>query len=349
MVGHGVVTQAGQDNVLPTTDGLDDLRVQIQLAAGPHTLAISAQPDSSNQPTQVRISWVTPAQQKANYDAAIAAAKSSHTAIVFAWDGDKPVFHLPGNQDQLIADVAAVNPNTIVVLNVSQPVAMPWLEKVKSVLLLWFPGDEGGWATANLLLGKADPAGRLPFTWPERLEQGVANDPAHPDRQNPPDEGKGKTTYSEGIFEGYRWFDQQKLEPLFPFGFGLSYTRFAYSKLRVTTADDGGLDVRFALRNDGAVAGDEVPQVYLDAPQNPPGDGAQFAVHALAAFDRIHLDAGESRDVTLHVAQRSLEYWSAASSQWTRVTGPRTVRVGASSRDLRLAATTPIAPAAGAH
>ncbi len=349
MVGHGVVTQAGQDNVLPTTDGLDDLRVKIQLAAGAHALAVSVQPDSSGQPTQVRLSWVTPAQQKANYAAAIAAAKQSHAAIVFAWAGDKPVFHLPGDQDQLIADVAAANPNTIVVLNVSQPVDLPWLSKVKGVLLLWFPGDEGGWATANLLLGKANPAGRLPFTWPQRLDQGVASDPAHPDRQNPPDEGKGKTTYSEGIFIGYRWFDQQHLQPLFPFGFGLSYTHFEYSQLYVARASDGGLDVRFTLRNDGPIPGDEVPQVYLDAPQNPPNDGAQFAVHALAAFDRIHLTAGESREVTLHVPLRSLEYWSSAENQWVLAAGPRTIRVGASSRDLRLAATTSIAPAAGAR
>ena len=348
MVGHGVVTQAGQDNVLPTTDGLDDLRVQIQLSAGEHTLAVAVQPDSSNQPTQVRLSWVTPAQQKANYDAAIAAAKASHTAIVFAWAGDKPVFQLSGNQDQLIADVAAANPNTIVVLNASQPVAMPWLSKVKAVLLLWFPGDEGGRATVNLLLGKANPAGRLPFTWPERLDQEVAADPAHPDRQNPPDEGKGRTTYSEGIFIGYRWFDQQNLQPLFPFGFGLSYTRFGYSGLHVAASSDGGLDVHFTLRNDGAVAGDEVPQVYLGAPQKPPSDGAQFAVHALAAFDRVHLAAGETREITLHVPLRALQYWSATANAWALAAGSRTVSVGASSRDLRLAATAPVAPA-GAH
>jgi beta-glucosidase len=349
MVGHGVITQAGEDGVLPTTDGLDDLRVQIQLATGPHTIAVSVQPDSSNQPTQVRLSWVTPAQQKANYDAAIAAAKQSHTAIVFAWDGDKPVFHLPGDQDRLIAEVAAANPNTIVVLNVSQPVAMPWLDKVKAVLLMWFPGDEGGWATANLLLGKANPAGRLPFTWPERLDQEVANDPAHPDRQNPPDEGKGKTTYSEGIFIGYRWFDQQNLQPLFPFGFGLSYAHFAYSDLHVTGGSGAGLDVRFTLRNDGTVPGDEVPQVYLDAPRNPPTDGAQFAIRALAGFDRVHLARGESRDVTIHVPQRALEYWSARANRWTLAAGPRTVHIGASSRDLRLSATTSIAPAGGAR
>jgi beta-glucosidase len=349
MIGHGVVTQAGQDNVLPTTDGLDDLRIRIQLAAGPHALAISIQPDSSNRPTQVRLSWVTPEQQKANHDAAIAAARQSHMAIVFAWSGDKPVFRLPDDQGQLIADVAAANPNTVVVLNVSQPVAMPWLSRVKGVLLLWFPGDEGGWATANLLLGKANPAGRLPFTWPERLDQGVASDPAHAERQNPPGEGPGKTMYTEGIFVGYRWFDQQKLQPLFPFGFGLSYAHFAYSQLHVARASDGGLDVRFTLRNDGAVPGDEVPQAYLNAPQNPPSDGAQFAIRALAAFDRIHLVEGETREVTLHIPVRALKYWSPATSQWTLVAGPRTVRVGGSSRDLRLAATTSIAPAAGAR
>lgn len=349
MVGHGVVTQAGQDNVLPTTDGLDDLRVEVHLAAGPHALAVSVQPDSSNQPTQVRLSWVTPEQQKANYNAAIAAARQSHMAIVFAWSGDKPVFHLPEGQDQLISAVAAANPNTVVVLNVSQPVAMPWLSKVKGVLLCWFPGDEGGWATANVLRGKANPAGRLPFTWPARLDQGVANDPSHPERQDPADEGPGKTTYSEGIFIGYRWFDQQNLQPLFAFGFGLSYTQFAYSQLRVARASDGGIDVRFVLHNDGAVAGDEVPQVYLDAPQNLRSDGAQFAIHALAAFDRIHIAAGESREVRLNVPLRALEYWSAGANRWTLAAGPRTVRVGASSRDLRLASTVAIAPAGGAR
>jgi beta-glucosidase len=343
MVGHGIVTQAGQDSVLPTTDGLDNLPVKIDLAVGPHDLRLSVEPDQSSQPTQVRLSWLTPEQQKANYDAAIAAAKQAHMAIVFAWSADNPVFQLAGNQDQLIADVAAVNPNTVVVLNVSQPVAMPWLPKVKSVLQMWFAGDEGGWATADVLLGKSNPAGRLPFTWPQRLDQGVANDPTHPERAPQP-AGKGRTVYSEGIFVGYRWFDQQKLEPLFPFGFGLSYTRFDYSNLRVARATDGGLDVRFVLRNTGLRAGDEVPQVYLDAPQDPPADGAQFAVRALAAFDREAVAAGQAREITLHVPLRSLEYWSTAQSRWVLAVGPRRVRLGASSRDLRLDVITRIEP-----
>lgn len=343
MVGHGIVTQAGQDNVLPTTDGLDDLRVKIQLTAGPHPIVVSVQPDSSNQPTQVRLSWVTPGQQQANHDAAVAAAKQSRMAIVFAWSNDNPVFHLPDNQDQLIADVAAVNPNTVVVLNASQPVAMPWLSKVKSVLLMWFPGDEGGWATANLLLGKVSPAGRLPFTWPQRLDQGVANDPTHPERKSHAEGGQGKTIYSEGIFIGYRWYDYRHLKPLYPFGYGISYTRFSYSALKVARADDGGLNVSFDLRNSGQTAGDEVPQVYLDAPQRR-ASGAQFAIHALAAFERIHLNAGQSRRIAMHVPRRSLEYWSTSARRWVLVDGPREVRVGASSRDFRLGTTTVIAP-----
>lgn len=343
MVIHGDVTQAGQDNVLPTTDGLDDLRVKIDLASGPHSLKVTVEPDTSHQPTQVRLSWVTPEQQKANYDAAVAAAKNAHMAIVFGWGADDPVFHLAGEQDKLIADIAAVNPNTVVVLNVTQPVAMPWLQRVKGMLQMWFPGDEGGWATANVLLGKVSPAGRLPFTWPERLDQGVANDPAHPERESRL-EGKGKTVYSEGIFVGYRWYDQQKLQPLFPFGFGMSYTQFEYSGLKVGRAADGGLDVSFSLKNIGRTAGDEVPQVYLDAPTRDPGNGAQFAVRALAAFDRVHLSAGESRDVSLHVPLRSLEYWSTSDNRWMLASGPRKIQVGASSRDLRLEEMTTVQP-----
>ncbi len=342
MVNHGNVTQAGQDGVLPTTDGLDNLRVQLNLTAGAHRLHVTVEPDSSNNPTQIRLSWVTPKQRQANHDAAVAAARRCKMAIVFAWSGDNSVFHLDGDQNQLIADIAKVNPNTVVVLNVSQPVAMPWLPQVKSVLQMWFPGEEGGLATANLLLGNTNPAGRLPFTWPQRLDQGVANDPTHPERMSHP-EGDEKTVYSEGIFMGYRWYDEQKLTPLFPFGYGISYTHFDYSSLNVSRAPDGGLDVHFVLRNTGHRAGDEVPQVYLSAPEKPSAD-AQFAVRALAAFDRIHLAAGQSRDVTMHVSRRSLEFWSTDAHSWELASGPRKVCVGSSSRDLRLAAMVNVAP-----
>ena len=133
---------------------------------------------------QVRLAWVTPSQRRADYQAAVRAAVGARKAVVFAWSRGQPVLRLPGDQDQLISDVAAANPNTVVVLNVAEPVAMPWLDRVRAVLLMWYPGDEGGRASADLLLGRANPAGRLPFTWPRRLEDGPANDPAHPERSS---------------------------------------------------------------------------------------------------------------------------------------------------------------------
>jgi beta-glucosidase len=330
---HGDILQASQDNALPTTDGLDNVRRAVELTAGPHQIEIKTSPDTSNSPVQVRLNWYTPEQRKADHEAAIAAAKSAKVAVVFLWTRLEPVFGLPGEQDKLVEEIAAVNPNTIVVLNTSQPVALPWLDKVKAVLEMWWPGDEGGWATANLLAGKSSPAGRLPVTWGKRLVDYAATDPKHPERSMKGMDGK--TTYSEGINVGYRWFDKEKIAPLFPFGYGLSYTSFEYSGLKVEKAADGGLDVTVTIKNTGGVDSDEVPQVYLGAPSSIP-DGVQFPVRALAGFDRVHLAAGESKSVTLHVAPRQLQYWSTKDGQWVTAAGKRTLSVGASSRDLRV-------------
>jgi beta-glucosidase len=330
---HGDVTQPGQDNIFPTTDGLDNLRVVQALAAGSHTISVSTTPDGSNNPVQIRLNWVTPSEQDENYRAAITAAKESSTAIVFVWSRNQPVFALPGDQDKLIEDVAAVNANTIVVLNTSQPVAMPWLGSVKAVLQMWWPGDEGGWATAKLLSGKTSPGGRLPFSWPRRLEDSAANDPAHPERSG--GGVNGKTTFSEGVLIGYRWFDERKIAPQFPFGYGLSYTHFSYSGLKTATTADGGLDVSFSTANTGSVTGDEVAQVYIGAPEARP-TGVAFAPRVLAGFERIHLAPGESRTTSIHVPLRTLQYWSVAGRSWVTPKSIRIVSVGSSSRDSRL-------------
>jgi beta-glucosidase len=330
---HGDILQANQDNVVPTTDGLDNVRRAVELTAGAHALRIQISPDTSNAPVQLRLNWYTPEQRKADHAAAIAQAGRAKVAVVFVWSRRTPAFALAGEQNKLVDEVSAVNSNTIVVLNTSQPVDMPWANRVRAILEMWWPGDEGGWATANVLLGKVSPAGRLPMTWAKHLQDYPATDPRYPERSA---EGVDhKTTYSEGVNVGYRWFDHEKIEPLFAFGHGLSYTTFRYSALQIESFAEGGLNVSVKIQNTGKMDGDEVAQVYLGAP-NKIDDAAQFPVRSLVAFDRIHLSAGEARTVVLHVPLRKVQYWSVANARWVTAIGKRMVSVGASSRDLRL-------------
>jgi beta-glucosidase len=330
---HGDTVQANQDNALPTVDHLDNVRRAIDLSEGTHRVEVKISPDTSNAPVQVRLNWYTPEKRLADHEAAIAAAGSAKIAVVFVWTRLLPIFGLPGDQDKLVEEVAAVNPNTIVVLNTSQPVALPWIDNVKAVLEMWWPGDEGGWSTADVLLGKVSPAGRLPFTWGKKLQDYPATDPRYPERAG--NGMGGKATYSEGVNVGYRWFDKESTAPVFAFGYGLSYTTFAYSALKVERAADGGLDVTVDIRNTGGMDSDEVPQVYLGSPSEMPS-GVQFPVRALVAFDRIHLAAGEAKTIALHVPLRQLQYWSTKDGKWVTAAGKRTVSVGASERDLRV-------------
>ena len=333
---HGDVQHASQDNGIPTTDGLDNVRRSIELTRGAHAIEVSTSIDTSGAPVQVRLNWATPESRQADHDAAIAAAKAAKTAVVFVWTRGKPDFALPGEQDKLVEEIAAVNPNTVVVLNTSQPIAMPWLSQVKGVLEMWWPGDEGGPATAKTLLGQNDPAGRLPMTWAKSLDDYAATSPAHPERSRKGVDGK--TTFSEGVLVGYRWFDDQKIAPLYPFGYGLSYTTFAYSDLKVSSSEDGGARVTLKVKNTGSVAGDDVPQVYLKAPDTRP-EGAQFAPKTLAAFDRLTLKPGEEREVKLEITPRAFEYWSTADKKWAKPIGERTIMAGGSSLELPLTAT----------
>jgi beta-glucosidase len=330
---HGDILQPNQDNAVPTTDGLDNVRHAIDLSAGAHSIKVQISPDTSNAPVQLRLNWYTPEQRVRDHQAAIDAASRAKIAVVFVWARRIPAFALVGEQNKLVEEVCAVNRNTIVVLNTSQPVALPWENRVKAILQMWWPGDEGGWATANLLTGKTSPAGRLPMTWAKRLQDYPATDPKYPERSA---EGVDhKTIYSEGVNVGYRWFDHEDIEPLFAFGHGLSYASFAYSALRIDRGTDGGLDVSIKIRNTGKVDGDEVPQIYLGAPGVAP-EGVQFPTRSLVAFDRVHLLAGQTKKVTLHVALRQLQYWSSVSGKWVTATSKRALSVGASSRDLRL-------------
>jgi beta-glucosidase len=324
-------------------------------------------------PTQIQFRWVPPDNQAQSIAKAVTAAKAARKVIVFAYDegtegsdrggsNQSLGLQLPGYQDSLIAAVAAANPNTVVVLNTGDPVLMPWAPSVKSILEMWYPGQEGGPATADVLLGKADPGGKLPVSFPPdgthfpSYDPGctdtsvTGNCPLYPGTAGPSPFLPGATTSYRtitgmavnGIFEGYRWYDEHSITPLFPFGYGLSYTKFAYSKLSAYPSNDGGITVSFRIQNTGSVSGSDVPQVYVGPSSQLPAS-IQQAVHRLVQFQRVDLAPGQFEDLTLHVSPHWLSSWSSATQQWALGTGPRTVYVGSSSRDLPLTATVTVA------
>ena len=317
---------------------------------------------------------------------------------------------LPGYQDLEVQSIVDANPNTIVVAMNGAPVYMPWAipqpghNAVKSILQMWYPGQRGGIATANVLLGTVNPGGKLPETFPvdathypqyestcsqsalgssssstgnvgtcslypgvympgflktatsgnlhnyrtinfsnsTLLDTGVSANPA----LTYPDDAASTlaipATTGNGIYTGYRWYDWAGVDPLFEFGHGLSYTTFAYSNLSIGAGTAGGaVDMSFDLKNTGSVAGDETPQIYIGSPMSPP---VPMAVNALAAFQRIHLAAGETKHVTLHAALRSFQYWQVSAPNfvnndvdgWATADGCRTISVGTSSRNFPL-------------
>lgn len=309
----------------------------ISLNAGQHTIAVTATiPTTVTQPTTFRLTW---SQLSTTMNAAVAAARAAKVAVVFADDnGDAStdiMNTLAPNEDALIEAVAKANPNTIVVLSTGDPVLMPWLNQVNAVLEMWFPGQEGGTSTARLLLGLANPGGRLPISWPVNADQTpFAN---HPERIN----GNGTDVlFSEGLFMGYRWYDEQKITPQFCFGFGLSYTTFTYSNLKLA-ATPNGVNVSFVVQNSGKVTGTEVPQLYVGPPAKP-AEPVQFAVRKLVGFDRVTLQPGQSTTVTLTVSPLELSYWSSQQQAWVLPNGERTFYVGQSSRKIQLSGRVPI-------
>ncbi|MFD0689664.1 beta-glucosidase family protein [Actinomadura fibrosa] len=314
--------------------GLTNAGTKLQLAPGKHRITLTYTPaaDTAAKPT-LRFAW-SPVQ--AGIAAAAAAASKAKTAVVFVDDANTTttageVGTLGADQDDLVRAVAAANPDTVVVLNTGGPVQMPWLKQVKGVVEMWYPGQEGGTATADVLYGAVNPSGRLPITFP------AATTPftGHPERSTGQD---GKITWTEGLQSGYRWYTTNNVAPLYPFGYGLSYTTFAYSALRATAARDGGLDVRLTVRNTGRRTGTAVPQIYLGPSPDLPST-IQQVKRKLTGFDRVTLRPGASRTITLHVPARELSSWSTPENTWVRGTGQRTVQAGASSTDLPLSTT----------
>jgi beta-glucosidase len=276
----------------------------------------------------------TEARTKLRKEAADAAAQSDVAIVVVGrypkLEGesfDVATMDLPAGQGELIEAVEAANPRTIVVLNTGDPVTMArWIDKTPALLFMGYDGQEGGKALANILFGVANPSGKLPVTMPKHFE----DSPAY---GNYPGEHL-KVNYAEGIYVGYRYFDTKKVEPQFPFGFGLSYTSFDYSGLDVHGARVGSKEpvVTLTVKNTGSRAGAEVVELYLhdghskiDRPE-----------HELKGFRRVELKSGESKQVEFWLGRQDFSYWSPEKKSWVAEPGTFEVQVGAASRDIRL-------------
>jgi len=270
-------------------------------------------------------------------------AKSSDVAIVFAhqWmsEGmDLPSLSLPDNQDALIAAVAAANPRTIVVLETGTAVTMPWIDKVSGVLEVWYGGSKGADAVANVLFGDVNPSAKLPMTFPVSV-----NDLPHTTVTQPPVRNRGPESgavltsptfdvhYDEGLKVGYKWYDAEKKPVLFPFGYGLSYTTYAYSDLKVTPGKD--TTVTFTVKNTGSRTGAEIAQVYAALPAE-----AGEPPKRLVGWSKVQLNPGESKQVTVTVPPLYLSVYDVSSNSWKLVPGSYTVMAGGSSKDLPLTA-----------
>ena len=274
---------------------------------------------------------------------AAALARQSDVAIVFAYEWmsegtDLENLSLPENQDALIEQVAAANPRTIVVLETGTAVVMPWIDKVSGVMEAWYAGSKGADAVANLLFGTVNPSAKLPMTFP----LSVADLP-HPVLVKPPVPAAGagqvlkpedakptfSVQYDEGLKVGYKWYDAEKKPVLFPFGYGLSYTTYHYSDLKVTPGKEP--TVRFTLKNTGKRSGAEIAEVYVALPA-----AADEPPKRLAGFTKVHLNPGESSEVSLAINLRELSIYDESADAWKQLPGRYTFMVGGSSKDLPL-------------
>jgi beta-glucosidase len=262
---------------------------------------------------------------------AVAAARSAQVPIVFAGYQEGETADLTGiglgaASDRLIAAVARANPRTIVVLDTGSAVTMPWLGAVRGVLEAWYPGQEDGRAIAAVLFGDVDPSGRLPVTFPQSL----ADVPARTPRQWPG--VNGRVDYSEGLRVGYRWYDAEHLRPLFPFGYGLSYTTFRFRGLRVAKGD-GGVTVRVEVTNTGRREGAETVQVYVGDPAS-----AGEPPEQLKGYEKVGLRPGQTAPVVVRLPRSAFSYWNTARRSWAVAPGTYRIMVGGSSADLPLRA-----------
>lgn len=265
--------------------------------------------------------------------AAIAAGADVAVVVVGSFETesrDRTTLELPDGQDAFIAAVAAANPRTVVVVHAGSPILMPWVDDVAAIVEGWYPGGEDGYITADVLFGDATPSGKLPITFPASDDQGPAKTPA----QYPGVDGE--VFYDEGLLVGYRWYDASGEVPLFPFGFGLSYTTFAIGDLalsRPAIAAGGAVEVSVEVTNTGDRRGAEVVQVYVAYPP-----AAAAPPKQLRAFQRVELEPGASRRVRLALDRRDLAVWDGGAGDWAVMPGTYGILAGTSAAHTPLAA-----------
>ncbi len=314
-------------------------KAQVQLTAGQkYELRVEYYQGGGDQ--SVKFGWSEPGSGP--YDEAVSAARQSDVAIVVVTTrgtegegGDRPSFELPGDQNELIRLVSAANPKTIVVLNNGTPVAMPWLSSVPGLIETWFPGQEGGTALAQVLCGDINPSGHLPTTLGARRED-------YPDTGNFPGKN-GEVRYDEGIYVGYRAFDKRGIAPLFPFGYGLSYTTFRIDDLKLsapTMAANGTLSATVRVTNTGKRAGAQVVQLYI----HDPAPKTDKAVRELKGFTKVMLQPRQSQTVTIPLKMRDFAWCDVNAKGWRVDAGQYEIAVGDSSRNLTQKASVQVAP-----
>ncbi|HEY1849077.1 MAG TPA: glycoside hydrolase family 3 C-terminal domain-containing protein, partial [Opitutaceae bacterium] len=311
----------------------ETIHAEVNLEGGrSHAIEVSANWDDVGSPA-VQFGWGPAPSLLSDADAervrtADAAVVCVGYNLVLEGEGSDRTFALPEGQAELIRRVAALNKRTIVVVDSGGAYeTADWIDRVPGLVQAWYPGQEGGHAVAEVLLGKQNPSGKLPVTFPKRIEDSAAygNYPG----------AKGKVDYAEGIFVGYRWFDVKGIAPLFPFGYGLSYTTFNYAKLDVEPSGGGKYTVTFDVTNNGVAKGDEVSQVYVSPPV---GSKAGRPVRELRGFSRESLATDQTETVTVILDRRAFSYWDEAKHDWVVEPGTYSIEVGSSSRNLLLEA-----------
>ncbi len=239
-----------------------------------------------------------------------------------AWHARVRMLDLPGDQDRLVSQVAAVNPSTVVVVNAGAAMAMPWAEQVPAILDMWLPGQEGAAALADVLTGKTNPSGKLPVSFPmHTTDDTVVLDTVESD-------------YDEGLLVGYRGYEARGITPLFAFGHGLSYTSFDYEEMAMVAPPEPGapVRVRLSLHNSGKMAGKEVVQLYIARADRTPDE----PIKQLAAFAKVDLAPGETRSVELTLDPRVFSSWDVSAQRWTARPGAYRLLVGGASDAIRL-------------